>query len=453
MITIEEQKVGNETIYIKTCSSDDKEPVVTRISSKAVSVTKNNRVYYLIYDSKMKVRSSAFEFVNNALSDKSENTRIKANEALKFLFCFEDIIGKSVSEFKQTDITALKYFLHGYSPEGSELNISLLTIRSNDTVNGYLSVYRNYLRFLEIEKHALFEVSGTARITRAVDSEVAVVRNSYRTNDRKPIKQVEVPRYISVDEFTSILTLVREKYTLREECVIRLMFQCGLRIGEVLGLTADDLVMEKLDNGEYAPLAYLRNRVTDNKDQNAKTCMKVSSIKQYKTEDYQTLNCGYQYVVVPQDLFDLINEYIEDVHTSAREKSHDRYYAKTIADRVRDSEEYEDDNYYIFINSIGTPISASSWNDTLRGIFAEVGIPVDRDCRKSNLNHRFRHGFAMYNVMYLNVKEVELARLLRHSSLASVYCYYRPTTSDQIKLKTDFANSLYEVIPNLKRDD
>ena len=81
-------------------------------------------------------------------------------------------------------------------------------------------------------------------------------------------------------------------------------------------------------------------------------------------------------------------------------------YAKTIADRVRDSEEYEDDNYYIFINSIGTPISASSWNDTLRGIFAEVGIPVDRDCRKSNLNHRFRHGFAMYNVMYLNVKEV-----------------------------------------------
>ena len=454
MITIEEKKFVNDTYYIRTISNDGISDYVSTIHVRAVAVQKDGRTYYMLYNSKMEVCSEAFAYINGFIADKSQNTRIKAHEALKFLTCFEEITGKRLQDFNASDISNLKYFLHGYSPEGQNLRLVLSTVRANDTVNGYLSVYRGYLDFLGIKDHALFKTTGRIKLFPASHENVPMASASYRSNDRSPKQFVEVPKYISVDEFIKILEYVRKNCSLMEEIIIRLMYQCGLRIGEVLGLTADDLVMERLEDGNYSPVAYIRNRVTDKEYQNAKTCMKVISRKQYLTSEYNTPDYGYQYVPVPQDLFDLINDYIEEFHVAAREgkNTKDRYYSRTIADRVRESEEYEDENYYIFINSIGTPLSASTWNEGLRKIFEAVGIPVDRNKRRSNLNHRFRHGFAMFNVIYCGMQDVELAGLLRHGSIESVLCYYNPTISDQIKLKTEFANSLYDIIPELRRE-
>lgn len=50
--------------------------------------------------------------------------------------------------------------------------------------------------------------------------------------EKFPKKVIEVPRYISVPEFQNIITTIRNFYTNREEIIVRLMFQCGLRIGE-----------------------------------------------------------------------------------------------------------------------------------------------------------------------------------------------------------------------------
>ncbi|MDY5578400.1 tyrosine-type recombinase/integrase [Porcincola intestinalis] len=455
MQKIIELKMGNE-IYYKCQEIQDSTVITERnIFCKTATIKKGKVEYFMFYNSEMCPISDAFAYVNQTLADKSHNTRIKAGEALKVLFCFEEIVGKRLQSFTSTDVDSLKYFLHGYLPSGQTMILDLQTIRSNDTVNGYLSVYRKYLESMGITDHILFSTTGRVRFSNnTLNYDTAAASVNYRKNDRSPKKVIEVPRYISVDEFSSIIKYVREHYTKREEAIIRLMYQCGLRIGEVLGLTADDLVNEKQPNGTYAAIAYLRNRVSDNKDQLAKTCMKVFSVKQYQTDEYKTDGYGFQTVVVPGDLYDLINEYIEETHSAARngERSQVRYYNKTIADRVRPATDYEDDNYYIFINSVGTRLSAASWNTVLRDIFVGVGIAVDKDKRKNNLNHRFRHGYAMFNVMYLGVKEIELARLLRHSSTASVLCYYQPTISDQIKLKTDFAESLYDIVPSLKRD-
>lgn len=463
MITINEYKTGNESYYEKIIDIDGKEVSTEIIRPRAVVVPRNGRAYYLNYDSNMHVKSDAFAYVNNVLAENSANTQIKAHAALKFLYAFEEIVGKSLVDFLPEDVISLKYFLHGYRPEGQIYTLNLLTVRSNDTVNGYLSVYRGYLQYLGIDNHPLFQTSG--KITRSFQTIDNSLHKSvsYKTNDRKPKKVVEVPQYISVEEFVRILEHVRKNYDLMTEIIIRLMFQCGLRIGEVLGLTADDLVMEDVQNlprrdayeykDTYIPIAYLRNRTTDEKYQNAKSCMKVISQKQYDSEEYNLYNNGYQFVVIPHDLFDLIDTYIEEAHVAARESSHDRYYEKTIADRVRPADEFEDDNYYVFINSIGAPLSASSWNATLREIFAECGITTDRDKRKKGLNHRFRHGFAMFNVQYCGVNATKLADLLRHNSLGSVMCYFRPTISDQIELKTASIEAMYEAIPELKRSE
>lgn len=409
----------------------------------------------------MEVQSGAFAYVNQSMQLFSYNTRIKANEALKFLLAFEELFGKPLADFTPDDVTSLKYFLHGYSPDGQIYSFDLITIRSNDTVNGYLSVYRGFLKYLGVEKHPIFVTTGKLSRPYSASSGAFGQSGTYRVSDRKASRPVEVPKYISVDEFVRILEYVRKHYDPMTEIIIRLMYQCGLRLGEVLGLTADDLVVENIEHlqkrdcykyrDKYVPVAYIRNRVSDAKYQHAKTCMKVVSRKQYSSQDYTTYFYGYQFVVVPQDLFDMINDYIEKEHVAAREHFHDRYYKKTIADRTREADEFEDVNYYVFINSIGTPISDSTWNDRMRDIYRAVGIQVDQNRRKSNLNHRFRHGFAMFNVQYCHVNEVKLADLLRHRSTAAVMCYYTPTISDQIELKTKATEDMYEAIPQLRR--
>ena len=462
MITVTEKKIGSESYYYKDISIDGKPVTNEIIHPRAVTVPHNGVNYYLLYSTSMEVQSDAFRFINYSLQERSGNTQVKANEALKFLLAFEEILGKTLPDFSLDDITSLKYFLHGYSPKGQVYSFDLTTVRRNDTVNGYLSVYRNYIRYLGIEKHPILVTSGKLSRPFSSANGSAMKSDTFRTSDRRPSEVVEVPKYISVDEFVRILELVREDYDKETEIIIRLMYQCGLRIGEVLGLTADDLVMEKATRlqkrdcytykDSYIPVAYLRNRVSDNhKYQHAKTCMKVQSKKQYKTAEYNTYFYGYQFVVVPQDLFDMINDYIEEAHVEARERAHDRYYAKTLADRVRESEEFEDDNYYVFINSIGTPLSGSSWNKRMREIFRSVGIPLDKNTRRDNLNHRFRHGYAMFNVQYCHTNSIKLADLLRHNNLESVMCYYNPTISEQIELKTKAIEDMYEAIPQLRR--
>ncbi|WP_339365743.1 tyrosine-type recombinase/integrase [Vallitalea maricola] len=305
------------------------------------------------------------------------------------------------------------------------------------------------MEYMGVDNKALSKKSNKMSLLTIPDSEINFSVERYKSNEKIPRKPIEVPRYISVDEFRSILNETRKNYGKVEEIILRLMYQCGLRIGECLGLTADDLVVEKIGD-IYVTMAYIRNRISDKNDQQAKTCMVVIDKKQYQSTDYKTEGYGYQKVIVPQDLFDLINNYIEEEHSNAREQKKDNYYSKTIADRVRSEKPYEDINYYVFLNTLGKPLLSHLWNQRVRAIFKAVGIPIDKNVREHNLNHRFRHGFAMFNIKYLGCKEIELMQRMRHSNLASVAFYFKPTVSDQIKIKTDFANSLYKVIPNLK---
>jgi len=281
------------------------------------------------------------------------------------------------------------------------------------------------------------------------ETEVEFHLHGYRISESVPKKYLEVPRYISVEEFIKIIKQIRNKYTIQEEIIIRLMFQLGLRIGEVLGLTSDDLKTIKVD-GNYYPMIFLRNRVSDNKKyQSAKSCMKVADSSQYKTQDYKTANYGYQKISCTDDLFELINKYIEDKHSFCFNKHPDNYEKYMTADRVRRPFKFEQSNYYVFINSIGRRLSQTSWNVILRKILLEVDLNIDRDIKKHNLNHRFRHGFAMFNIRYLNANILQLQERLRHKSVQSVYKYYRPTTSDAIKMKMEFANSLQDIFPEL----
>lgn len=449
MITVTEKHKGNE-IFFTIETSIKGSTNYKDIYYRTVTREKDGFTYLLLYSPKMEPIHEVFSFLNCDKAGQSINSRLKSLQALKLLYCYQDIILKKLDEFTVSDINGLKLFLRGISPKGESIKFNISTSRNSETINGYLSVYRQFLSYSGRTNEALMMRSAKKTLISLPDSEVDYGIDHYAMNEKTPKRVVEIPKYIRVEEFQKIINEIRANYTIREEIVVRFMYQCGLRIGETLGITADDLVMEMID-GIYCPVLYIRNRCSDKAFQNSKTCMKVTNPKQYRSKEYNIKGYGYQTVVLPEDLYSLVNEYIEDKHSWAREAKKENYYESTIADRVRKAEPFEDDNYYVIINSLGRQLSQISWNNTIREIFIKLGIPIDKETRSNNLNHKFRHGFAMFNVKYLKCNELQLKERMRHNSLQSVATYFKPTISDAIEVKTDFTRALYDIIPELKR--
>lgn len=449
MISVKEYKHSNEIYFCVTGSDENNKTLFSNdIYYRAIYKEIDNKTYFILYNKYMEPISEVFQFLNSKRN--SFNTILSSLQALKLLYNYQDIIGKKLNKFSIREINNLKLFLKGVSTKGKSLSLELSTNRNNRTINGYLSVYRSYLNFLGEENKFLSMKTNRKTIILDPFNEIKCTVESYEMNEKVPKRPVEIPFYIDVNDFWKIILEVRKNFNKMEEIIIRLMYQCGLRIGEVLGLTGDDLIVEQVEDDFY-PVAYLRNRVSDKNYQYAKSCMTIFDKSEYQTADYKIKGYGFQKIFLPQDLYDLINEYIEEAHTHARINYEKNYFENTIADRVRKSKKYEDINYYVFINSLGVRLTYKLWNTKIRKIFKAVGLHLDVISREHNLNHRFRHGFAMYNVQYLKCGQLELQMKLRHSTPLSTYCYYKPTISDQIELKTNFANSLYELIPELNR--
>jgi integrase/recombinase XerC len=90
------------------------------------------------------------------------------------------------------------------------------------TINLRLTVLRNFCRFL---------VSKKVLLTNPIDTIHAVKEN-------KPL-----PKYLNVDEVGSLLSFEGDDFlTLRDKCLLEVMYGCGLRLSELTGLMHTDLL-------------------------------------------------------------------------------------------------------------------------------------------------------------------------------------------------------------------
>lgn len=448
MIKIVEKKRENKNIYIIQTYSKNK-LIISKTLFHETSIYKhpNGFTYLILYDENMKPYPEVFNYLNTTISTYSINSRIKHLTALRLLYLYQHIISKSIHDFSIADVNNLKNFIRGLSPTGQVISFELITKRSNQTINSYLSVYRTFLTHLGYQNSYLFKTSNNKISNNLLESDFQYTYEKYTSSENNTTKE-RIPYYISVFDFQNILYEIRKSYTLCEECIVRLMYENGLRLGEVLGLTFDDITSE-IVKGKKAFFVYLRNRVSDKKYQHAKTCMKVTNKDYYKTKNYNIEGYGYQKVEISEKLYIKINEYIEEYHTYAMENKSKNYELFSVADRVRNSEPYENQNHYVFLNTLGKPLSYQTWNNRLRKIFTAVNIPIDKDTRKHNLSHRFRHGFAVFNVVYMKLNALQLMVKMRHQNVSTVSIYFKLTISDEIELKTQFTKELYEVIPEL----
>lgn len=432
MKRITEKKRGKKSIFIVNTVIDGDVINITEINVQVDIVKNKGEKYYLLYDSEFNLISEAYNFLNHNLKRQSVNTKMASMYALRYLYIFSEIIQKPVDRFNRNDFLRLNYFLTGVSVDGSEFEYNLLTKRGANSVNHSFSIYREYFRYLEINNSPILNQSSFSKYVPL-------------NNNKKYHGNIEVPKFISTEEFTKIINYIRKNIKekerrLRDECIVRIMFEGGCRIGEVLGSTLEDYVLTEVNEKEMCFL-YIRNRFSDKKHQKAKTCMNVDNRKIYNNDSYKTKNIGYQITFLNIDTYDLICEYIDVAHDKAYKK-HRNNYDENKADSVGEYKKGNENNYYLFLNYKGEPLSIEGWNKELRFIFQKVGLHIDSGVKKDNLNHRFRHGFIMHLIYDLKMpRELVMVRS-RHKNYSSLDAYYNPTTEQILQMKNEIEDKI-----------
>ncbi len=448
MITIRERIQGKRKYFERImASSEGQSETCQKVEYRLVKAAKDGKEYFVLYDDEMASISAFFRFINIEMSHLSYNTREQAAHAIRQLYCYLSLTRLDIKKLKKRDILNLQYFLLGYSPSGGTYSFQLNSKRKNNTVNDYISIYRSYFRFLGIECTYLMEGKTTEYLSQNVLGDLVsrkVVSHSASLKEGTPVRRV--PKYINVEEFGKIINVIRDDKNPTGEIIVRLMYEYGLRLGEVLGISNEDVTEKNID-GELRPVIFIRNRASDNKKfQSAKTLMKVNDTDTYDSPNYKQEKIGYEIIYITEDFYELLNDFIETVLTSAKQKGR---IDRSVADTVR-KKHHVPENHYIFLNKVSAPISAKTWNTYLKTVYERAGIHVDKEVKKHNLNHRFRHGFAMFQVKYRNTNAFELKEMMRHASISSTMVYYNPTETDEYEMKTEFVEDLYALIPALK---
>lgn len=386
----------------------------------------------MLYDSRMQPIEDAIRFLNfGGMIGQSQNYVAIAVTALKFLYAYLDIYGINLSAMSKKEAISFVDFLKGISREGLLYNIILTTKRKNETVSSYLKVVRKYMEYLNYNKHPLLAKSNSFKTIIMPESEGAKTVQPYDIKIKTPKRIDYVPAYVNIDEYKAILKATEDTTTpLRDRIICRLLFEHGLRIGEVLGLTLEDIKSKETKDLQVHYKLELRNRFSDTKEQNAKSVMNVTSTDIYKDPDYSRKDIGYQTIIISEDLAMELLEYINIAHDSDVKQYMKRRDTFAKADSVPFGNPNIKHNYYIFLNTLGRPLSENLWDKNLRVIFKKAGLMVDKGVRKNNLNHRLRHGYAMYLSNILHLSDFDVKTLMRHKNLSTTAIYHNPTPED-----------------------
>ena len=440
MGVIRERQTSLGTVYERYDSKND---LIQRFGAIGFikKSTERKMTYFIVTDINGNLIEDVNKYLNKEIGHAKYKKRERAFSALKVFFSFLALVHiKNPKELTNDDIKDLRLFLEGGKKDGQTWTLNLQVRRDNQTFNHYLNVYRDFLsKIYGFSSTTLFDTIKTGvSIGEGLFAHTRKeTHERYTENKMVGDPGISVPRYIRPYEYDKVKEILDEKYGLREKVIINLMYDYGLRLGEVLGATFEDI---EPTNRETHYRLIIRNRVSDKPTQRAKGVMVPETVDDYKSQSYNTEGngLGYQVVIIDEEMAELILEYIDesrdDIVLSRSSKKRENLYSKAIADRVSKNPLVNDENQYIFLNKQHyTPLTQSGWNTVLREIFNATGILIDKDKRETNLSHRFRHAFAMILVKK-GAEIYELQKALRHRNPNSCAAYYNPDDDDKVEL-------------------
>lgn len=412
MIEIEEIKKGTSRYYkVSTYANDNKLISIRTVRYTLKSIPYNKIRCYMLFDNDGNCVENVFNFINMYKVSISETSREKYSLYLRYLYEFSGIIDKDISRFQRNDIDKFVVFLSGYDPNSS-LADSFYTYssKSEETIAAIFNVVKEYVDYCGYASSKYFY------------NYRGIKRRAYGKQKANTI----CPKFISLKEMELILNYIDNNTSLSKETkmeyslIYKLMFNKGLRIGEVLGITLEDFEEIYNNDGELYYKLYIRNRMSDSKDQRAKRCLTMDGQYSYNAPIYHRLDIGYQQVFLSEEFHDDIIEYFDVM--SARFKREEKTLFKA------DAIDGISDNWYIFHNkNRPTPLNKDILYNYTRKMFQDLNIHIDKYVRTNNLFHRFRHGFCMYLLYVENIPPLQACKLTRHRNAEGLAIYNNPT--------------------------
>ena len=399
-------------------------------------------VQYMLYDSDMEPISSAYRFLNEYHAHSSESTRKKHAYALRFFHCYSAVMSFNPFAMTYSQFLELRDYMQGIGKLASAASPQ----RDGESVNQFIGILRVYFSFMSVDCPYLFDTRMVTRTTENKDEGYSAdMRNvSYTSNLKTASEKSQVPKHLKPDEFLRLLKVIRSHGDKQAENIVQLEYLGSLRIGEALGLTLEDFVVEK----DYVKVL-IRNRVSDKDYQHAKYRMTVKESKEYRLKRYAE---DTKTAIIRKELYQKIVEYAEEQFEALSEKiGEDELRKRAYADTVSPSTFEGESNMYLFLGSTGKPLSDQAWNIRLREYFLEADLEVDFGKKKDGLNHRLRHGFAMLHAYYRKdkVNALELMKLLRVRHISTALVYFSVTDDERAEIINGFSDELKTMLPGL----
>lgn len=377
------------------------------------SATKDSIKYYFLYDSNYEPIQETFSYIYDIKKNLSNNSKYSIICSIRQLYLFCTVFKKKLIELSSEDSELFKMFVLGEKISSTSVQVSFIRNCSSKTSRRIFNDCREFCKYLKIDFLKEQDYTNNYYLRN---------RNNQLPNCPKFISYEEYKRVLkAIDNDRSITRLEKKEYKL----IVKLMYMHGLRIGEVLGLTYEDIKEEKI---------IIRNRLSDKPYQSAKRCSRPKRKEDYNKVQYIN-DC--QKVVINKKTYYELMDYICILQKRIKRKK--KRFDKAKADSI----ETYDNNFYIFLNKQNSPLSSKSWNAYLRKIFMEINIDVDEGRRINNLNHKFRHGYIMYLLYVLKMSSDKVMKYSRHKSICSLEIYNNPTDEQLAKIHIDMERSKY----------
>lgn len=448
MITYSSFKSGSQTIYQKHIIRDDGSEAYSRSARFPFIHTKKYGFEFIMpYNDDMIPIQEAFDYLNYDMAERPITSRTQAATAIRILYCYLSLANIDIHNIDADTLRGLIRFIRGVGTIQEQFKMD--TVRSAETVNIYLATYRAFFSCRGITCEPLFQRSFAQGIMPTDDAGLPIKAEHYTMKSNLRTKQYEdraIPKYISPGQFAKLYKLALKRKDLCALVIMRLGYGYGLRLGEILGFTLEDVTEVSIDN-QNTPVLFIRNRLSDKDFQFGKNLLHPTDIRQYKSKDYTT---ACHRIIISDDMYELILYYIETEHARMMQE-HPLNYSQTMADIVSMHCDLEE-NHYVFLNRYGRILSDQTWGNSLKKYFDEADIPIDRDTKEGNLSHRFRHGFAMFHAHFSEYPwtALKLQHAMRHRSIRSTLIYYNLTEEDERREKEAMQKELYDTIPELK---
>lgn len=445
-----QKKQGTRNIYYQVTT--DSAGMITSMEPYDCRIVpmkdKDGQLLLIPQDRKGNIRRDPYRYLNESLIATKMSTKRQIATALNLLYIWSDLTGADITKLNIAQVKDLVNFLWGINIKN--VKDSPRTVRSPKTVNIYYSFIKEYIRYNDWLFRAFEQrVSYKREMTIGdVTVEIRYTKDPNRMREDS-FERFTPPMHLNPKQAKALIKKIREAGDITMLLMVELLMGYGLRRGEALGITMEDIKKVKSRDGSgYRYIIILRNRCSDSGDQHCKGLYQPTSPEVYAMKTYTD---AVKWVVdITEDLYHKLIGYYHDTREKRMKADRrQRMLEDTLADSVEPFKEGSPlQNHYLFIGKNDRRLTGETLNNHLKFYFSAIGIKPDTGTKQTNCSHKLRHTFAMMLTTYGNAKATreQLRIMLRHRSVRAGEAYFTPTQEETLQMKEGFIQTVHELV-------